>query len=135
MSFFSRLFSYADSTSRHFSTAAKSAATNYVISGYPECRFFQKAQNVGKLYQEKYPNEVAIEVISLPYDEFHQHRINTLAELGMAPESHRTCPLVYEYESDGSGKMIPTKFIGGCDSFCELMVAKHGAEEIATRKS
>lgn len=109
------------------SPAGASTPTKYLISGYPECRFFQKAQRVGKAYEAKFASEVSVSIESYEYELFHEYRVKQLAKLGKKPDSHTTCPLVYTFELDGTGAVKPLEYVGGCDKTVALFKEKYGA--------
>ncbi len=113
------------------SSKASSGPTHYLISGYPECRFFQKAERVGKAYAAKFPEQVAVKVEALDYERFHAYREQQLVKLGKAPDSHKTSPLVYTF-AEKNGEVVPVEFVGGCDSTVALFTSKFGVLPEAT---
>lgn len=98
---------------------------NLIISGYPECGFFKKAQRVGHAYEKKFPDQVTVSVVSREYDKFHQYRVAVLEALNFPEDKHKSCPLVYKYKLNDNS-VVPFEFVGGCDNTIALLKKLYG---------
>lgn len=86
--------------------------TTYVVSGFPQCPYYQKAKKHVSDLAASRPTEIAVKLVELPRDQYHEHRKAALTELGKQDGDHKTCPLVYTI--DDKGKAV--KYIGGADN-------------------
>lgn len=91
---------------------SSSGPTTYVVSGFPQCPFYQKAKKHVQDVASSRPNDVSAKIVELSRDDFHEHRKAALTEMGKQDSDHRTCPLVYTLDDQGKAN----KFIGGCDA-------------------
>lgn len=88
---------------------------HFVISGFKDCPYFEKALAVGDLISQANPDNVTIEKLTFTRDEFHEHRKKILGKLNKSETSHTTCPMVYT-----SLKNNPVALIGGFDDFSNV---------------
>lgn len=87
---------------------------HYVVSGFADCPYYQKAANVAAALAEKFPETVTVENKVFSRDDYHKFRQQQLPKLGHSADHHKTCPMVYTESATGhkAGALI-----GGCDDF------------------
>ena len=96
---------------------ASDVKISYVISGFADCPYYQKALSVGQQLESQFPNSVVIVNKVFSRDDFHKFRQQELKKLGHGPDYHKTCPMVYTESAVGHH---PGALIGGCDDFINI---------------
>jgi len=105
-----------------FSTAAptnppKYKPTNYAVMGFPTCPYYKRASQTALAAQRESNGAIQAILYEYPREQFHVERVKVLAQLGMKPEDHSTCPMVYIFEKTSDGTVVPKEYVGGSDKF------------------